>query len=144
MLTADIGTPQTSLKNLSYNLNREFMTYQTRTKVPLSDYTVIGNTTSTRLYHPELRIGPRVYQRAGHLPHQCVWRWGLVWRLREVSPDECHSAATCDCRVLLPPSAVQRVAKWACSFSDHRWLRRHGIRECSVHLRSIIVTKHVS
>ena len=54
MLKADIGTPQTSLKNLSYNLNRKFMTYQTRTKVPLSDYTVIGNTTSTRLYHPEL------------------------------------------------------------------------------------------
>ena len=54
MLKVDIGLPKTSLTSLTSLPHREFMTYQTTTKVPLSGYTVIGNSTSTRLFHPEL------------------------------------------------------------------------------------------
>mmetsp|Transcript_33453 Transcript_33453/g.45825 ORF Transcript_33453/g.45825 Transcript_33453/m.45825 type:complete len:369 (+) Transcript_33453:1584-2690(+) len=54
MLQVDIGTPKTSISSLIPNPRREFMSYQTTTKVPQNGYTVIGNTSSLRLYHPEL------------------------------------------------------------------------------------------
>ena len=57
MLSVDIGVPKVSIKDLwplPSGAKREFMAYQTKTAVPSNSYTVIGNSSQTRLNHPEL------------------------------------------------------------------------------------------
>ena len=61
MLKVDIGIPKTRVEDLatfpgiaSGVAKREFMAYQTRTSVPLNDYTVIGFANESRVVHPEV------------------------------------------------------------------------------------------
>lgn len=59
MMSIDIGSPITSTSDLSPLLkntlnNREFMSYEMTTVHPPNGYTVIGDTTSSILQHPEI------------------------------------------------------------------------------------------
>ena len=62
MLSIDIGEPDGTIME-----GKEAMKYMVKTKVPLSDYTVIGNTMDTVLRHAEIGINGEVNVEPSHI-----------------------------------------------------------------------------